>query len=550
MTDFAFKVVVDAGDANRKLDDISNKLGGMSKQAAESTKILNNKLKDIGKGMGFELARQGLDRLSSSMGVASGAALRAGASGAAMGSTFAGPWGAAIGGAIGLTKGLITGLLDEEKAADAARMATEEQGRAYWEGVKAAERKLAVEASLADTYLRVAENARLVQIAEQQQSAARSADINRTAALQGKISGLEDRIQRLKGMGGLTVATPDFVGSAEDLKAAERELRDAQLELEASTKGYGAALVPILKAENDRKDRITDLEQILGRENLTQEQSRRILKELNTLYRAGNMTLEEYNKKLARSAELKRELKELDELRGRRPLEVEFDQINRGLAGDRISGGGIKGDADDLVKITEELHENAKKAIEEMSKAQQEIHDKEVDAWFDAEEKRVEASVEAADRIEEAWAEGLGSIAADLVNMSAQGELSFEKLGESAAKLALQIAAMQIGGPWGAFLGSFAGGFNLSGHATGAQFMVGGAGGTDQNLVAFRASRDERVTIETPQQVRDGTFRGGGGGGVVINLQNDRRDIVQGMNSRDGEVVFANLERRMRRRRR
>ena len=51
-----------------------------------------------------------------------------------------------------------------------------------------------------------------------------------------------------------------------------------------------------------------------------------------------------------------------------------------------------------------------------------------------------------------------------------------------------------------------------SGFATGGSFMVGGSGGTDSQLVAFRASPDERVTIETPAQQR------AGGGGVTVNV--------------------------------
>lgn len=40
--------------------------------------------------------------------------------------------------------------------------------------------------------------------------------------------------------------------------------------------------------------------------------------------------------------------------------------------------------------------------------------------------------------------------------------------------------------------------------ATGGSFMVGGNGGTDSQLVRFNASPNERVTIETPEQVRRG----------------------------------------------
>lgn len=47
--------------------------------------------------------------------------------------------------------------------------------------------------------------------------------------------------------------------------------------------------------------------------------------------------------------------------------------------------------------------------------------------------------------------------------------------------------------------------------ASGGSFMVGGTGGTDSQLVAFKASPDERVTIQTPEQQR-------ASGGVTLNI--------------------------------
>jgi len=41
---------------------------------------------------------------------------------------------------------------------------------------------------------------------------------------------------------------------------------------------------------------------------------------------------------------------------------------------------------------------------------------------------------------------------------------------------------------------------SIPGYMTGGSFMVGGQGGLDNNIVAFKASNNERVTIETPQQ--------------------------------------------------
>lgn len=61
----------------------------------------------------------------------------------------------------------------------------------------------------------------------------------------------------------------------------------------------------------------------------------------------------------------------------------------------------------------------------------------------------------------------------------------------------------------GAALGSLDG---LMGFATGGSFGVGGVGGTDSQLVAFRATPNERVTIETPEQQRNNA------GGSVQNF--------------------------------
>jgi hypothetical protein len=52
---------------------------------------------------------------------------------------------------------------------------------------------------------------------------------------------------------------------------------------------------------------------------------------------------------------------------------------------------------------------------------------------------------------------------------------------------------------------------DLPGFARGGSMMVGGSGGTDSQVVAFRATPNERVTVETPSQQR-----GGGGGEITI----------------------------------
>ena len=59
---------------------------------------------------------------------------------------------------------------------------------------------------------------------------------------------------------------------------------------------------------------------------------------------------------------------------------------------------------------------------------------------------------------------------------------------------------------------NYVGDLGVRAFATGGSFMVGGNGGTDSQLVKFKASPDERVTIETPDQQRAGR------GNVTVNV--------------------------------
>lgn len=59
-----------------------------------------------------------------------------------------------------------------------------------------------------------------------------------------------------------------------------------------------------------------------------------------------------------------------------------------------------------------------------------------------------------------------------------------------------------LGGGMGGGMGGFFG--SLLGFANGGSFNVGGSGGTDSQLVAFRATPGERVTVTTPAQQKGG----------------------------------------------
>ncbi|WP_299933349.1 hypothetical protein [uncultured Pelagimonas sp.] len=125
--------------------------------------------------------------------------------------------------------------------------------------------------------------------------------------------------------------------------------------------------------------------------------------------------------------------------------------------------------------------------------------------------------------------EGIGDTAGDV--FSALGDaikgLIFEgkSLGEVLSNVFSSIASSGMSQAGSVFsgmaqnlVGSLFGG--LPGFKTGGAFDVGGVGGMDSQLVAFRASPNERVRITTPAQEKAFANMGSGGGmNVVMNIQ-------------------------------
>jgi len=92
-----------------------------------------------------------------------------------------------------------------------------------------------------------------------------------------------------------------------------------------------------------------------------------------------------------------------------------------------------------------------------------------------------------------------------------------------------------------------------TGFMTGGSFMVGGSGGADSQMVAFRASPGERVQVQTPAQVRKGTdaategqgssSSGRGMNARIINVV-DPALVKDYLATPDGEEVILNVMRR------
>lgn len=102
-----------------------------------------------------------------------------------------------------------------------------------------------------------------------------------------------------------------------------------------------------------------------------------------------------------------------------------------------------------------------------------------------------------------------------------------------------------VGGVGGGLMSSF-----LPTFANGGSFTVGGKSGTDSNLVAFRATKGETVSVN-----RQGESGSGGGAGVVINNQYDfsgssmQTAEVEGMIERANKVQRLQIQNDMARRR-
>jgi ribosomal protein S20 len=85
---------------------------------------------------------------------------------------------------------------------------------------------------------------------------------------------------------------------------------------------------------------------------------------------------------------------------------------------------------------------------------------------------------------------------------------------------------------------------NTGGFRTGGDFIVGGRGGDDSQMVAFRATPGERVTVNTPTQAR-ALEQGSSQGPQVVNIKNvnvlDKAIVGDFMESPEGEILVLNV---------
>lgn len=126
---------------------------------------------------------------------------------------------------------------------------------------------------------------------------------------------------------------------------------------------------------------------------------------------------------------------------------------------------------------------------------------------------------------------GIGSsIAAAIKGTKEWSDVLADVLGQF-ANMALSQLSSGFGGGFGGGLGGIFTGLlgGLFGFANGGSFMVGGAGGIDSQLVAFKASPNERVTVTKPGQ--DGRHGGAQMVQVMVGIDPSNGTIAPYVNS-------------------
>lgn len=164
-------------------------------------------------------------------------------------------------------------------------------------------------------------------------------------------------------------------------------------------------------------------------------------------------------------------------------------------------------------------------------------------------------AMEAGDVVQQAFEAAFKRSEDALAKFIRTGEFSFEEftnaiLDDLAKIIARQVLVWAVSSIGSAAAGSTAGaagagGAAVAAFAQGGDFFVGGHGGTDSQLVAFRASPNEHVSIRTPQQRRAELQGSNGRDGVTIVNITDPRAILSTLSSPEGQRQIRNAQRLM-----
>lgn len=157
------------------------------------------------------------------------------------------------------------------------------------------------------------------------------------------------------------------------------------------------------------------------------------------------------------------------------------------------------------------------------------------------------------------WVVGAFSSATDaIVEFAKTGEFNVRQFFQDLFAQLLKLATNQLfasilgqfggGSALGGGGGLFAGLGSLLGFATGGDMVVGGSGGTDSQIVAFKATPNERISVRTPGQSGPGDGSSAPAAPPVVNVKNvnvtDPREALNALNTAEGERTILNTIKR------
>lgn len=540
-----------------KLKASSDAAGGSLSGIAKDVAGINFKQGAAGAAQAFELLNQHLKITDSTLGNVVGSVIKFGAAGAQV----AGPIGALAGAGVGALATLGEAIFDanaavekqneiNRKSAESWAAQTEATAKARQEALDAAPGI----AALAERQRELAEaTATAAQVTGQWADAFRKANTQANAYADeliriNKATGDFKFPKRFGVLGQL------FAGASETEDEAKRTRNNRGLEIKdreryAAGKSYGDLLVELETAELKRRNRLEDLTKVMTDQNVSAEVQKKALKEYNSLVKPasdGTSRLAESNAKAAAAAKA-----HADELQRLTVL-----MLGTGKAEPTLLGK-TGADADRMSYTEREF-----KRSQELAAYDSSVQDK-VDALSAPVEPDLAAdlaahaggknpALEAAnDRMTAAnerlttdiqrqqaaldALQGAATMAGDaLVDAFMGADVSAKELIKTiTTMLAKQALGALIGAGFGALspttpkLGGARTGMDamvpagrapfLPGFATGGDMLVGGSGGPDTKIAAFRVSPGESIHVRTPQQ-RDTAQRSTGGGSKTVNI--------------------------------
>lgn len=212
----------------------------------------------------------------------------------------------------------------------------------------------------------------------------------------------------------------------------------------------------------------------------------------------------------------------------------EFSQLADGFPelvnGFELSRGAVQGFSGDVSKLPPQLQQlnQAMQQLDQAKRLQSAAHD-----LAGAFEGAFENAIFSGQSLRQV----LASLAQDIAKI-------FIKL---ALLKPLENSFTSLLGGLGGSTGGLFGGLALPGFANGGSFEVGGSGGIDRQLVAFRATPRERVDISTPSQRREAPAASGpvsvDNRTRIINAFDSVDFLAQALGSSAGERVLLNFVR-------